>query len=244
MSMSYSLTSSVFLSCVPAPMTETVTGTTTEFTTVYETVLQAACPTGQWWPTYTITETCTGDPAVWTPNTIPPGFVVSTVKCPVCEPTDVVITCPGAQPTGIVPSYVIEGSNGVTAVEITATPAPPAPALAPPMGGPTTMATAVANPPTGGEGGMDGMGDGDSGAPAASGMSEMPEMPGMPGSAGTPGRGGEAPQSAPPVNADVPGNGTMMPAPTMPVTAGAPSLKRSLVVFSGLAVVAGQFFLL
>ncbi|RYP32176.1 hypothetical protein DL767_005332 [Monosporascus sp. MG133] len=237
MSVSYSLTSSLFLSCVPAPMTETVTGTTTEFTTVYETVLQAACSTGQWWPTYTITETCTGNPAVWTPNTIPPGFVVSTVKCPVCEPTDVVITCPGAQPTGIVPSYVIEGSNGVTAVEITATPAPPAPAPAPPMGGPTTMATAVANPPTEGMGGM----GGDGGAPAASGMAEMP---GMPGSAGTHGMGGEAPQGAPPVNANVPGNGTMMPAPTMPITAGAPSLKRSLVVFSSLAVVAGQFFLL
>ncbi|RYO86871.1 hypothetical protein DL762_004535 [Monosporascus cannonballus] len=158
MSVSYSLTSSLFLSCVPALMTERVTGTTTEFTTVYETVLQAACSTGQWWPTYTITETCTGAPAVWTPNPIPPGFVVSTVKCPVCEPTDVVITCPGAQPTGIAPSYVIEGSNGGTAVEITATPAPPAPAPAPPMGGPTTMATAVANPPTGGEDDMGDMG--------------------------------------------------------------------------------------
>ncbi|RYP69091.1 hypothetical protein DL771_006322 [Monosporascus sp. 5C6A] len=236
MSTSYSLTSSLFLSCVPAPMTETVTGTTTEFTTVYETVLQAACSTSQWWPTYTITETCTGNPAVWTPNTIPPGFVVSTVKCPVCEPTDVVITCPGAQPTGIVPSYVIEGSNGVTAVEITATPAPPAPA--PPMGGPTTMATGIANPPTGGEEDMGSMGGEGGGAPPASGI------PGMPGSAGTPGMGGEAPQGAPPVNANAPGNGTMMPAPTMPVTAGAPSLKRSLVVFSGLAVVAGQFLLL
>jgi hypothetical protein len=116
---------SAFLICTPtaAPV----------FTTVYETILEAACPTSQWMATYTITETCTGSPAEYTQPAIPAGFVVTTVTCDSCKPTsEIVITCPGAQPTGVLPTVYIEG-NGVTAT-VAPTPAGAPAATAAPGG--------------------------------------------------------------------------------------------------------------
>ncbi|KAK6952187.1 hypothetical protein Daesc_006720 [Daldinia eschscholtzii] len=119
-----------FLSCTSTALTPVLTPVTrttlspvtqTHYTTVYETVMPAACETGQWMATYTVTETCTGKPSDYVPSVIPPGFVVTTVSCPVCHPaTAIEITCPGVQPTGY-PRVGITG-NGVTAT-ITATPA-------------------------------------------------------------------------------------------------------------------------
>ncbi|KAF3063918.1 hypothetical protein GL218_02309 [Daldinia childiae] len=119
-----------FLSCTSTALTPILTPVTkttlspvtqTRYTTVYETVMPAACETGQWMATYTVTETCTGKPSDYVPSVIPPGFVVTTVSCPVCQPaTAIEITCPGVQPTGY-PTVGITG-NGVTAT-ITATPA-------------------------------------------------------------------------------------------------------------------------
>ncbi|KAI1432648.1 hypothetical protein GGR50DRAFT_580441 [Xylaria sp. CBS 124048] len=87
------------------------------YTTVYETVLAAACETSSWMATYTITETCQGEPSDYVTPTMPPGFVVTTVSCAVCAETEIEITCPCAEPTK---GVHIEG-NGVTAT-ITATP--------------------------------------------------------------------------------------------------------------------------
>ncbi|KAI1092352.1 hypothetical protein F5B19DRAFT_213466 [Rostrohypoxylon terebratum] len=106
----------------PAPHTTLYPVKEPHYTTVYETVLPAACETSQWLATYTITETCAGKPTDYVTPTIPPGFVVTTVACHACKPTtEIEITCPGAQPTGTwVPTVSITG-NGVTAT-ITAYP--------------------------------------------------------------------------------------------------------------------------
>ncbi|KAI0874160.1 hypothetical protein GGS24DRAFT_353504 [Hypoxylon argillaceum] len=126
------VTSSAFLYCPPV--------TQTQFTTVYETVLPAACETSSWLATYTVTETCKGKKADYVTPTIPPGFVVTTVSCAVCAEPEMEITCPGAQPTGWgKPTYQV-GGNGVTAT-ITATPYPVHPK------GPTAVPTWASIPP-------------------------------------------------------------------------------------------------
>ncbi|KAI0201085.1 hypothetical protein F4808DRAFT_138436 [Astrocystis sublimbata] len=102
------------------------------YTTVYETTLLAACETGSWMAAYTVTETCAGHITDYVTPTMPPGFVVTTVHCHACEDPDVVITCPGAKPTGMGnPMVNIECDNGVTAT-ITAPPVPPHTHVAPP----------------------------------------------------------------------------------------------------------------
>ena len=254
MSFNNGTSTSLFLSCSATG----AAATATHFTTVYETVLQAACPTGQWMATYTIEEVCEGPKSLWTPPAIPPGFVVTTVDCPVCPETAVEITCPGAQPTGDnipPPSYIING-NGVTA-DITATPAPAASVQDRPHPAATTMATAVAGgapvggapaggAPAGGApaGGAPAGGAPAGGAPAGSAPGSMAPDHMAPGSEGsTHGEAGAAPGEA---GGDAPAvtaisNGTM---PTMPVTAGAPSLKRGVIAVSGLALAAAPFFLL
>lgn len=76
--------------------------------------------------TYTITETVTGKKEEYKTHDKPPGFVVTTVSCPACKPTEIEITCPGAQPTASgepKPTVHITG-NGVTAT-ITAYPTNP-----------------------------------------------------------------------------------------------------------------------
>ncbi|KAJ1328992.1 hypothetical protein MN608_05723 [Microdochium nivale] len=68
---------STFLYCTP-------TAAATITSTVYTTVLPAACETGIWDATYVITDYCHGGCGGYEHPTIPPGFTVSTVHCPVC----------------------------------------------------------------------------------------------------------------------------------------------------------------
>ncbi|KAH8157374.1 hypothetical protein CIB48_g10873 [Xylaria polymorpha] len=112
---------SAFLYCPPV--------TQAQFTTVYETVLPAACETSWWMATYTVTETCVGDKTDYATPTIPPGFVVTTVSCQVCDESEVIITCPAAHPTGMGKPTVHVTGNGVTATIV------PTPAPAPANGG-------------------------------------------------------------------------------------------------------------
>ena len=89
-------TSSTFYYCTsPTAPTGPPPTATTVYTTTWETVLVTACPTTCFSTTYTITETCTGDSATYATPTVPPGFVISTVTCPVCPTPTMVITCPG-----------------------------------------------------------------------------------------------------------------------------------------------------
>ncbi|KAI1192060.1 hypothetical protein F5B17DRAFT_128504 [Nemania serpens] len=138
---------SAFLYC--PPITQTL------YTTVYETVLPAACETSQWMATYTVTETCAGHKSDYVTPTIPPGFVVTTVSCAVCAESEIEITCPGAYPTGMGKQTVEIGGNGVTAT-ITASPTPAKSrthAL-------TTPTKVVTQPVNGGMGGGIGSGSG------------------------------------------------------------------------------------
>ncbi|KAI3323306.1 hypothetical protein HD806DRAFT_108129 [Xylariaceae sp. AK1471] len=225
------VTSSAFLYCPPV--------TQTLFTTVYETVLPAACETGSWLATYTVTETCPGNPANYVTPTIPPGFVVTTVSCGVCAEKEIEITCPGAQPTGMGMATVQIGGNGVTAT-IVASPAPapgsggsPA-APAAPTGGATSGGATSGGASSGGASSGGASSGGASSGGAASGGAIPPVEEGNMG-----GMGGNT--------GGVASNGTnMTPAvtPGVAVTAGATSLKRSLAIGAGLAFVAGPIFLL
>ncbi|KAI0120218.1 hypothetical protein GGR51DRAFT_15851 [Nemania sp. FL0031] len=143
------------------------------YTTVYETILPAACETGQWMATYTVTETIKGDKSNYVTPTMPPGFVVTTVHCHSCPEKEIEITCPGAQPTGWgKPSYHVHG-NGVTAT-VTATPAPaPAPpkgySVGYPAGYPAAPTKGAAPPMSQGSGYGTGSGSGNGGYGAGSG---------------------------------------------------------------------------
>ncbi|KAI0491199.1 hypothetical protein F4859DRAFT_37715 [Xylaria cf. heliscus] len=208
-------TTSAFLYCPPV--------TQTQWTTVYETILPAACETSSWMATYTITHTCVGDKADYVTPTIPPGFVVTTVSCHACHEPEVVITCPGAQPTGMGKPTVQIGGNGVTAT-IVASPSP-APANghvpAAPTGG---FAVNWSGGGGGGSGSSSGAGAGSgSGSGSGSGIGS--------GSGSGSGIGG------------VSNNGTIGN-PPIALTGAAASLKRSLMVGAGLAFLAGPFFLL
>ncbi|KAI1750124.1 hypothetical protein F4782DRAFT_263114 [Xylaria castorea] len=207
---------SAFLYCPPV--------TQTQWTTVYETVLPAACETSQWMATYTITETCVGEKTKYVTPTMPPGFVVTTVSCHACHEPEVVITCPGAQPTGMGKPTVQIGGNGVTAT-IVATPAP-APAnggvpAAPPA--PTGFTVCHSGHCSGSGGGSVSVSGSDSAAGSESGSSCS--------SGHCSGSGGMST------------NGTVENRP-IALTGAAASMKRSLMVGVGLAFLAGPFFLL
>ncbi|KAK3365968.1 hypothetical protein B0T24DRAFT_597716 [Lasiosphaeria ovina] len=98
-------TTSSFLSCIPA------TVTWEPWTKSYCVTYHAACKTREWMATYTVHEVGTGDPARWTQPTPPPNFVVTTVRCDVCDQKTQTITVPNALGTARVR---IEG-DGVTA---------------------------------------------------------------------------------------------------------------------------------
>ncbi|KAK0727305.1 hypothetical protein B0T26DRAFT_747648 [Lasiosphaeria miniovina] len=98
-------TTSSFLSCIPARVTWE------PWTKSYCVTYHAACKTREWMATYTVHEVGTGDPARWTQPTPPPNFVVTTVRCDVCDQKTQTITAPNALGTARVR---IEG-NGVTA---------------------------------------------------------------------------------------------------------------------------------
>ncbi|KAI3335006.1 hypothetical protein F4824DRAFT_162905 [Ustulina deusta] len=214
------VTSSAFLYCPPV--------TQTLFTTIYETVLPAACETSKWLATYTITETCLGNKADYVTPTMPPGFIVTTVSCPICPESEVVITCPGAQPTGFGRPTVQISGNGVTAT-IIASPAtiPTNSSPATPTGVPPAYQGSVGgNGGNGGNGGSGGNGgNGGNGSNGSNGNN------GSNGSNGNVGNGSK-------------GNGTVSNPPPMVITGAAASLKRSLMVGAGLAFMVGPFILL
>ncbi|ETS79907.1 hypothetical protein PFICI_07436 [Pestalotiopsis fici W106-1] len=252
---------SAFWSCVPT----TSTAIQTVWTTTYVTELVAACPTSMWTATYTIEETCTGNPANYLPPPIPAGFVVTTVTCDSCGPSsEIVITCPGAQPTGVPPTVVIQG-NGVTAditPTVTVTAAAPGggnggagganPTGAPGGKGNGSGANGSGSGPngSGANGGGNGAGSnpGSSGSGSGSGSSnpqgsDMGDMgSGNTGSGSGSGTGSSGPMGMSGANAAGNGtsssgsNGTSSSMP-IPVTAGAASF-RSVLAASGLAVIA------
>ncbi|KAI2463121.1 hypothetical protein F4781DRAFT_145360 [Annulohypoxylon bovei var. microspora] len=241
------------------------------YTTVYETILPAACETSQWMATYTITETCVGKPTDYVTPTMPPGFVVTTVACHACKPaTEIEITCPGAQPTGTwMPTVSITG-NGVTAT-ITAYPTS-APATstrtvhtAVPT---TTMVGACSGHGCSGSGSNPGAGSGPSGG-MGSGSGCTGASCGSSGSGSSPATGNGGSGSAPGTGSSpssgctgpscvssgcngsngrcngsgMASNGTTSSMPAV-VTAGASSFKNAFAVFSGLVFVAGHFLIL
>ncbi|KAB5563190.1 hypothetical protein GE09DRAFT_1219760 [Coniochaeta sp. 2T2.1] len=241
-----SLLTAEFLECTPyasvGPAT-TVLATSTVFLTSYTVTLPAACPTSEWEATYTITTTCTGDRAHWTAPAVPPEFAVTTVVCDVCAHKTQTITCPNAGATN-----VEVGGNGVT-VTVAPTPAPtaapaaPANTGAPAAGGGAPAAPGAGAPPAA-ESGAPAAGGG---APAASGGAAA--APGAPPAAesGAPAAGGAGAAPAPGAPTVTPIN---PPAATgtgadFVTVAGAPlSMKRSLGLMAGLALVAGQFLML
>ncbi|KAI0197372.1 hypothetical protein EV127DRAFT_9215 [Xylaria flabelliformis] len=214
MSLANVTSTSAFLYCPPV--------TQTQWTTVYETVLPAACETSQWIATYTITETCVGDKTLYVTPTMPPGFVVTTVSCHACQEPEVVITCPGAQPTGMGKPTVQIGGNGVTAT-IIASPAPaPANGIPAAPAAPTGGFVVISGPSCH-SGHCSGNGS-DSGSSSGTGS----------------GSGSSCSSGHCSVNG-VSNNGTVgIP----PITGAAASMKRSLIVGTGLAFLAGPFFLL
>lgn len=174
MSVSLFTTTSSFLVCTPAISTSSVT---TTFTETYTLTLPAACPTSEWLATYTVTEVCTGVPALWTTPSCPPNFYTTTVVCDVCEHPTQVITCPNAGATGVPQVIGVEG-NGVT---ITLTEYTPLPTTGAPGAGVPAGAAA-----TGGAKGGSGAGAG-AGAPPAN-----TAAPGAPGVVVTQGSNGGA----------------------------------------------------
>ncbi|KAI1498476.1 hypothetical protein F5X99DRAFT_393293 [Biscogniauxia marginata] len=230
MSLINGTSTSAFLYCTSAPATQTF------YTTVYETVLPAACETSQWMATYTITETCAGNPADYVTAVVPPGFVVTTVSCPACNPNEIEITCPGAQPTGMGMQTVAIGGNGVTAT-ITASPT-----AAPGFGGFPAAPTGAVVPPvaTIGNPSCPGCTSGMGGSSGANSSNVSSSSSGSSGSSGSNSVGGESGMG------NKGGNGTASTTSTPPLAfaAGASSLTRNLALISGLALVAGHFFLL
>ncbi|KAI0552563.1 hypothetical protein F4679DRAFT_72212 [Xylaria curta] len=213
MSVANVTSTSAFLYCPPV--------TQTQWTTIYETILPAACETSQWLATYTITETCVGDQTAYVTPTMPPGFVVTTVSCHACQESEVVITCPGAQPTGMGQPTVQIGGNGVTAT-IIASPAP-APANGIPAASAAPTGFAVTWSASCNSGHCSGNGS-ESGSSSGTGSGS--------GSSCSSGRCSGSGMS---------NNGTIG---NPPITGAAASMKRSLIVGAGLAFLAGPFFLL
>jgi len=77
------------------------------YTTTYQTVYDAVCPTGLSSATYLVTATCTGTTPI-NYSSVPAGFVATVTVCTACAGTPTVtVTCPGsktgaASPTGTV----------------------------------------------------------------------------------------------------------------------------------------------
>lgn len=240
--------------------------TQTHYTTVYETVMPAACETSSWMATYTVTETCTGKPADYVTPTMPPGFVVTTVSCPSCKPTEIEITCPGAYPTGPempAPTYSIAG-NGVTAT-VTVYPTETMGYLtAQPTGSAEAVPTVTVMT---GASDSSGSGSCSSGSCSGSGTGSSPGVGSASGSYPGSGSGscsgagcgtgtgtGSGSGSSYPGSGSGSGSGlsscgsagcnSTTTAPPAAVTAGAASLSGAFALFSGLALAAGHFLLL
>ncbi|OTA84954.1 hypothetical protein M434DRAFT_165653 [Hypoxylon sp. CO27-5] len=225
--------------------------TQTHYTTVYETVLPAACETSSWLATYTVIETCTGSPDDYVTPIIPPGFVVTKVACHACKPTtEIEITCPGVQPTGSgYPTVSITG-NGVTAT-ITAYPTATVHPVTVCSGSGTCSSPGSGSNSSSSAGSGTGSGSGlGSGSSSGSSFSSGTSS----GSGSNSGSGsGSGSASGCSSTTCIPsscngstgrcGNVTTSTNPPV-VTAGAPSLKNAFAVFSGLVFVAGHFLVL
>ncbi|KAJ9630694.1 hypothetical protein H2203_001217 [Taxawa tesnikishii (nom. ined.)] len=131
-------------------------------TTIYTTVYEALCTTGDTWSltptTYTVTESCTHATPTWgntaSSNYVPQGFTVTETVCTMCgeKPVSMTIT----EPCGC------EATNGVPA---------PAPAGATPTGGNAPAATGSSSNPGSGSGAAPAPGPGSGAAPAPAGAS-------------------------------------------------------------------------
>lgn len=80
-----------------ATVTDVLTSTTCDqchnvYTTVYTVTWENVCPTGITSPVYTITETCTGNPASFTPTTLPEDFTVAEKICTACQNPESTVT--------------------------------------------------------------------------------------------------------------------------------------------------------
>lgn len=198
------------------------------YTTVYETVLLAACETGAWMATYTVTETCRGNKTNYVTPTMPPGFVVTTVSCHSCRQHEIEITCPGAQPTGMGMPTVQIGGNGVTAtITVSPTPSQTNTGVSMPTKGPVP-------PSNGGAIGANGSGSGNgNGNGNGNGCNHGTGCGNGNGHDHGNGHG----------NGNGNGNGTVG-YPPVTFTGAAASIRTSLMVGAGLAFIAGPFFLL
>ncbi|KAI1630643.1 hypothetical protein F4809DRAFT_256556 [Biscogniauxia mediterranea] len=259
MSLINGTSTSAFLYCTSPPATQTF------YTTIYETVLPAACETSQWMATYTITETCAGNPADYVTAVVPPGFVVTTVSCPSCNPNEIEITCPGAQPTGMGKPTVAIGGNGVTAT-ITATPIAATPIAATPIrapgmgsapaaatGAPAPVVTAIVNQAgiTGSAGSSGSCGSsgcvgviGSNGNNGNNGSMVSGGNNGATGSGSSSGSGNMGGSSGSSASNSTTGMTGTAGTPPVSFTGAASSPTRNLALVSALALVAGHFFFL
>ncbi|KAI1776003.1 hypothetical protein F4818DRAFT_412521 [Hypoxylon cercidicola] len=245
----------MFLSCTPPPVFQTLPPakhttlspvTQTMYTTVYETVLPAACETSQWMTTYTVTETYPSKPDVYVTPTIPQGFVVTTVVCPDCKPTELVVTRPAETPTvsvitnnGVATTITVHptGALSMSAAYPTGTKKTPSTITAVP--GKSSYPDSGPNYPV----------PGCSGSRCAKSGVASPEpdvaSPEPDVASPEPGVTSPKPGVAGPASCGSSGcNGTSTtPLPAV-ITAGAPPLKGALELLSGLALLAAHFFLL
>lgn len=257
------LTSSEFLACKPTappvpPVADPVTATVTEtFTKVWLYSAWAACPTSEWPATYTIEEVCTGNPATWIQPATPPNFIKTVVTCDVCVEKTQTITCPIEEEarTGDV---AIHG-NGVTATPAAAPARETGSGMGPEDGAMPDMGSGPgANISPGANGPSPGPGSGGPAPGAGAGAISHPGMDagGIPAVVPVPvphnNHGNSGPDSSSPApkpaggEADGPSPTTVMPqsnagtdaASSPRVTAVASSLKRSLLLLSGLFALA------
>jgi len=99
-----SVTSAVGPPIVTGTVTDELTSTYCDkcdevYTTIYPVTYVDVCPTGTTANVYTITETCTGNSASFTPTTCPPGFTTYTTECEVCAEKTITVTAPVSVPT-------------------------------------------------------------------------------------------------------------------------------------------------
>jgi len=125
--------------------TSSVTGTVTDlltstycdkchevYTTIYPVTYVDVCPTGTTANVYTITETCTGNSASFTPTSCPAGFTTYTTECEVCQEKTLTVTAP---------------VSTATATPTEAAPTEAAPTGAPPAGAPPAPPYTAPPPP-------------------------------------------------------------------------------------------------
>ncbi|KAF2221494.1 hypothetical protein BDZ85DRAFT_301707 [Elsinoe ampelina] len=187
----------------------------TPHTTIYTTVYESLCTTGNEWSmtpvTHIITESCEGPEPTWSTgaNHIPPGYTVTVKDCNKCAtpgPVTVTEKCGGCGATeGVVPTPAPgsggNGGNGGNGGDGGA-------------GGPGGNG---GNGGDGGDGGAGGPGGpGGNGGDGGNGGAGGPGGPGSPGTGGNGGNGGAGGPGGPggPANRVTPGSTSKTPYPT------------------------------